>query len=104
MLRTELMKRAAKAGLAMPCMPIIPLTDKALRIERLQPPMKAGLIRLHNSQKTMIDQLSQWPNAAHDDGPDCLEMLHTNALHYGGGAMDAGSISVAAAANPTAGY
>ena len=105
LLRTELMKRAAKAGLAMPCMPVIPLTDKALRIERLQPPIKAGLIRLHNSQRTLIDQLQQWPRAAHDDGPDCLEMLHTHALQYGGSAMDAGSISVAAAgSDSTAGY
>lgn len=105
LLRTELMKRAAKAGLAMPCLPITPFTDKTLRIERLQPPMAAGLIRLHRSQKTLIDQLTQWPNAAHDDGPDCLEMLHTHALQYGGSAMDTGSIAVSAApVSPWAGY
>ena len=94
LLRTELMKRAAQQGLAMPCEPIIPLTDKMLRIERLQPPVKAGLIRLHNSQKTLIDQLQQFPNAAHDDGPDCLEMLYTNALHRSGGAYMGGGMSV----------
>lgn len=105
LLRTELMKRAAKAGLAMPCIPITPLTDKTLRIERLQPPMKAGLIRLHNSQGTLKDQLTQWPNAPHDDGPDCLEMLYTHALQYGGQAAGESQIATAAAGeNQTAGY
>lgn len=94
MLRTELMKRAAQAGLSMPCFPVQPIADKNLRIERLQPPIKAGLIRLHNSQKTLIDQLQQWPNAAHDDGPDCLEMLHTHTLEKAGGVFTGGGISV----------
>lgn len=104
LLRTELMKRAAKLGLAMPCMPIIPHTDKILRVERLQPPMKAGLIRLHNSQKTLIDQLQQWPNASHDDGPDCLEMLYTNALEKSGGLFTGGGIAVGAGASQMRGY
>lgn len=94
LLRTELMKRAAQRGLAMPCIPVTPFTDKTLRIERLQPPIKAGLIRLHNSQKTLIDQLQQWPQAAHDDGPDCLEMLWTGAVQHGGSALHAGGIQV----------
>jgi predicted phage terminase large subunit-like protein len=81
LLRTDLMKAAAKAGLAMPCIPIIPITDKNLRIERLQPPVNAGLIRFNIGQKILIDQLQQWPDADHDDGPDCLEMLWSAALH-----------------------
>lgn len=85
LLRTDLMKKAAQAGLAMPCVPIVPIADKNLRIERLQPPFAAGMIRLHVSQTTLITQLQQWPNADHDDGPDCLEMLWTNALAFGGG-------------------
>ncbi|MGR3760903.1 phage terminase large subunit [Roseobacteraceae bacterium NS-SX3] len=105
LLRTELMKRAARAGMAMPCYPVTPFADKTLRIERLQPPVAAGLIRLHSAQRTLIDQLIQWPNAAHDDGPDCLEMLYTHALKFGGSAMNAGSISVSAApSDPLAGY
>ncbi|WP_282093050.1 phage terminase large subunit [Epibacterium ulvae] len=94
LLRTELMKRAAKMGLAMPCLPVTPFADKNLRIERLQPPIKAGLVRLHNSQSTLIDQLTQWPNAPHDDGPDCLEMLYTHALQYGGSAGGGADIAV----------
>lgn len=104
LLRTELMKRAAKRGLAMPCMPVIPTTDKALRIERLQPPVKAGLIRLHISQKTLIDQMTQWPNAAHDDGPDCLEMLWSGALQYAGGLHTGGGLAISTGYEGMRGY
>jgi predicted phage terminase large subunit-like protein len=92
-LRTELMSRAAKAGIALPAIPVMPNTDKRLRIERLQPPFAAGLIRLHSSQSTLLEQLQQWPSAGHDDGPDALEMLWSGALQYGGG-IAGGSIGV----------
>lgn len=84
-LRTSLMSEAARQGVGISAVPITPVADKALRIERLQPPIAAGLIRLHQAQTTLIDQLQQWPNADHDDGPDCLDMLWQNALHYSGG-------------------
>ncbi|KQI67991.1 hypothetical protein AN189_13035 [Loktanella sp. 3ANDIMAR09] len=90
--RTELMKRAAVAGVAMPCIPVVPIADKLLRIERLQPPVSAGLIRFHSAHRTLIDQLQQFPTAAHDDGPDCLEMLWTLSLTYGSQACDASGI------------
>lgn len=85
-LRTSLMVDAAKAGVGISAVPVVPVGDKNLRIERLQPPIKAGLIRLHDSQTTLIDQLQQWPNADHDDGPDCLDMLWQHTLIYAGGA------------------
>ncbi|MCX2697063.1 phage terminase large subunit [Ochrobactrum chromiisoli] len=84
-LRTTLMTTAAKQGVGISAIPIIPNADKDLRIERLQPPTAAGLIRLNQTQQTLIDQLQQWPDADHDDGPDCLDMLWQNALHYSGG-------------------
>lgn len=84
-LRTSLMAEAAKQGVALPAVPITPHSDKNLRIERLQPPVAAGLIRFNANHSTMIDQLQQWPDADHDDGPDCLDMLWQNALRYAGG-------------------
>jgi predicted phage terminase large subunit-like protein len=42
--------------------------------------MANGLIRLHSSQHTLIEQLRHFPKADHDDGPDCLQMLWTLAL------------------------
>ncbi len=85
-LRTTLMATAAKQGVAISAVPITPIADKDLRIERLQPPIAAGLIRLNQTQQTLIDQLQQWPDADHDDGPDCLDMLWQNGLMYSGGA------------------
>jgi len=37
--------------------------------------MVNGLIRLHPSQHTLIEQLRHFPKADHDDGPDALHML-----------------------------
>ena len=61
-------------------------TDKLLRIESLQPHMANGLIRLHPSQTTLIDQLRHFPKADHDDGPDALQMLWVAATSFAMGA------------------
>lgn len=74
-LRTELIKRSAKAGIPVPARGVAPSADKLLRIESLQPHMVNGLIRLHSSQTTLIEQLRHFPKADHDDGPDALHML-----------------------------
>ncbi len=105
-LRTELMKSAAKAGLALPAYPVIPITDKNLRIERLQIPISEGTIRLHSSQKTLVDQLQQWPVADHDDGPDCLEMLWKHAIEMAATTLTATTIKTSAPASsgPLGGY
>jgi predicted phage terminase large subunit-like protein len=95
-LRTSLMVEAAKQGVGISAVPIIPAADKNLRIERLQPPIAAGLIRLNPTQTTLIEQLQQWPNGAHDDGPDTLDMLWQNTLFYAGGGA-AGQMQTASA-------
>ncbi|MCC4116360.1 phage terminase large subunit [Aromatoleum toluclasticum] len=74
-LYSELVKRAAARGIPVPARGVQPITDKLLRIESLQPHMANGLIRLHPSQTTLIDQLRHFPKADHDDGPDALQML-----------------------------
>lgn len=93
-LRTELMKKAALVNVMLPAIPVIPIADKALRIERLQPSVAAGLIRFNSAQTTLIQQLQQWPKADHDDGPDCLEMLYTGAVQYGGGGLTGDDILI----------
>jgi len=67
-----------------PARAVQPISDKLLRIETLQPHMANGLIRLHASQTTLIEQLRHFPKAAHDDGPDALEMLWAICQTYGG--------------------
>lgn len=74
-LKTELVKRAALRGIPVPARAVQPYSDKLLRIETLQPHMANGLIRLHPSQNTLIEQLRHFPKADHDDGPDALHML-----------------------------
>lgn len=81
---TELIKRAALLGVAFPAVPVVPITDKNLRIISLQPHIVNALIRLHRSQTTLIEQLKFWPEADHDDGPDALDMLRTIATQFGG--------------------
>ena len=88
-LRSELVKRSAARRVPVPARAVTPHTDKLLRIEALQPHMVNGLIRLHNSQTTLIDQLRHFPKADHDDGPDALAMLWNLALAGAGGSLTA---------------
>ena len=84
-LRSELVKRGAVRGVPIPARAVQPHADKLLRIESLQPHVANGLIRLHASQTTLIDQLRHFPKADHDDGPDALHMLWVAASTFGGG-------------------
>ncbi|EEZ5537900.1 hypothetical protein EY403_08335 [Shigella sonnei] len=80
-LRTELVKRSAQLGVPVPAIPVIPSSDKLLRIESLQPHIANGLIRFNQeTQSTLLDQLRHFPMADHDDGPDALHMLWSLAV------------------------
>ncbi len=74
-LYTELVKRGREMGVPIPARGIKQHTDKAMRIESMQPHIAHGTIRLHRSQTTLFEQLRHYPEADHDDGPDALEML-----------------------------
>ncbi len=74
-LYTELVKRSAQQRVPVPARAITPSTDKDLRVMSLQPHVKNGLIRLHHNQSVLKEQLGFYPEADHDDGPDCLHML-----------------------------
>ena len=82
-LRTELIKRSAAAGVPVPARALMPIADKVLRIESLQPHMHNGLLRMHTSQTTLIDQFRHFPKADHDDGPDMVQMLWMLAVTGG---------------------
>ena len=49
-------------------------TDKVMRLQGLQPLMTTGTIKFSRRHTLLLDQLRQFPNGAHDDGPDALEM------------------------------
>lgn len=82
-MRQQLLVRSVKAGVPVPAMGVKPHADKELRIEGIQPYAAQGLIRLHPSQTTLVEQLRHWPKADHDDGPDALEMLFKLASRGG---------------------
>ncbi|MBF0094383.1 MAG: phage terminase large subunit, partial [Alphaproteobacteria bacterium] len=87
--RTQLVALSAQRGCPVPAMPILSSTDKGMRIESIQPHVFNGLIRLHPSQSVLLEQLRFYPQHAHDDGPDALEMLWRLVQ---GGASQAGAI------------
>ena len=91
-LYSELVKRAAARGIPVPARGVQPISDKLLRIESIQPHVKNGLIRLHPSQTTLIEQLRHFPKADHDDGPDALQMLWMAATTMGASASGFQSI------------
>lgn len=83
--RTELVKRSAAAGVPVPAVPLIPHTDKDLRIESLSPHVNNGLILFHVGHTVLNTQVRHWPEAEHDDGPDALHMLWMLAVSRAGG-------------------
>ncbi len=84
-LKTELVKRSAKEHRHVPARGVHPIVDKGLRIESLQPHVANGLIRFRQNQSVLLEQLRFWPEADHDDGPDCLHMLWALAASGAGG-------------------
>ena len=90
--RDELVTRGQEQGLFLPVEGFRPLTDKLLRIQRLQPHVKNGVIRFSMKHKTLIQQLLNFPKGDHDDGPDALEMAFSLAEEIAGGAPEFVSI------------
>jgi predicted phage terminase large subunit-like protein len=73
--KDQLIKEGARRQIYLPVEGVRPVSDKKLRITKLQPHIKNGLIRFRRDQRILLDQLKYFPKASHDDGPDALEML-----------------------------
>ncbi|WP_198086617.1 phage terminase large subunit [Variovorax sp. E3] len=84
-MRGTLVTRSAAEGVPVPALPVIPHTDKDLRIESLSPHVYNKLIRFYQAHSVLNSQLRHWPEADHDDGPDALEMLWKLAVSRAGG-------------------
>jgi len=72
--KDEVAKRSAAAGFYLNLREIRTIKNKELRIQSIQPTVNNGYVKFHRNQRVLIDQLENWPKAAHDDGPDALEM------------------------------
>jgi predicted phage terminase large subunit-like protein len=75
--KDNVFKEGNKRGIYPPIEGVRPVTDKILRINKLQPHIKNGVIRFRRNQTTLLEQLKYFPKASHDDGPDALEMVFT---------------------------
>lgn len=68
-------------------------TNKIVRIRRLGPLLAQRRLRFHArspSTRLLVDQLRDFPIAAHDDGPDALEMAIALAAELSAGVEDDG--------------
>jgi len=78
LLADDMVEACTRAG--MPMLPIYKITNtisKQVRIRRLTPWLSQGKIRFKGGSpgaKLLVEQLRDFPNAGHDDGPDALEM------------------------------
>lgn len=83
--KDQVVKEGAKRGIYLAVNGVRPNTDKTLRISKLQPHIKNGLIRFRRRDRILLDQLKYFPKADHDDGPDALEMLFSLISSGGNG-------------------
>jgi predicted phage terminase large subunit-like protein len=68
---------ASVRGLEFPIEPIDSRVNKDVRIRRIGPVLHVGKIRFKKGSPgavMLVEQLREFPNAEHDDGPDALEM------------------------------
>ena len=72
-LKEELAKASAKAGLYLPIEEVQQTSDKVMRVQTLQPDVKNKYFKFKRRHKRLLEQLTQFPMGAHDDGPDALE-------------------------------
>ena len=78
-LKEQLARESARQGLYLPIQGVRSTEDKTMRVETLQPDVKNGYILFRKDQTLLLQQLSQFPLGAHDDGPDALEGARTLA-------------------------
>ena len=76
-LKDLLVAESTAERVAVPVAGITPQYAKEIRIQSLEPHVHNGVIRFHASQTMLLDQLADWPQAPHDDGPDALDMAFT---------------------------
>ncbi|WP_457571298.1 phage terminase large subunit [Desulfovulcanus sp.] len=72
--RQILVEKSTKARVPVPAIPLTNNMAKEIRIESLGPHVENSVILFNPAHTTLIDQLTFYPLADHDDGPDALEM------------------------------
>jgi len=80
----DLERRIVAHGRRLPVHKITSRSNKQSRIASLEPYIKHGNIRFCRKHKQLLDQLTQFPLAKNDDGPDALEMAIQATKEKGG--------------------
>jgi predicted phage terminase large subunit-like protein len=73
----EFVRVGRERGVQMPVVPVEDMTPKPVRIRRIGPFLARREMRFKNNSpgtKLLVDQLMDFPNGDHDDGPDALDM------------------------------
>ena len=77
----ELVREATLQGVSVPLNHAPNSIDKDMRIMSLEPYINQQKIQFNREHATLIEQLTHYPEADHDDAPDALEMLWRAAQH-----------------------
>lgn len=70
----DLKHRLCQKGLRTSVKAVHHSTQKQARIFSLEPYITQGILRFDSKHQTLLQQLTQYPMAKNDDGPDALEM------------------------------
>lgn len=89
LLADELTRRSNERGLYMQVEPVVHTSDKVARIQGLQPLVRSGTLQFSRRHGLLLEQLKLFPKAAHDDGPDALEMAVAAARSKHNGKIEA---------------
>jgi len=77
LLADDINRQAAEQGVIMPLYTLDNQVNKLVRIRRLTPLLSQGKLRFKGGSpgaRLLVEQLRDFPNGDHDDGPDALEM------------------------------
>ncbi|MEO0588132.1 MAG: phage terminase large subunit, partial [Planctomycetota bacterium] len=74
LLKEQVKSAAAGMGLRVYVTGVKNSANKHARIQLLEPVVMQGKLRFNRAHTVLLEQLRQFPLAAHDDGPDALEM------------------------------
>ncbi|KAK3606844.1 hypothetical protein CHS0354_018438 [Potamilus streckersoni] len=80
----QLRRISLTEGCPVPVIPVIPKDSKDSRIMSVLPFVRSGHIRFLHSHTALTEQIRNWGQGSHDDGPDALSMLWKQAFTAAG--------------------
>lgn len=82
LMASDLRHKSAKAGVDVRVMEIQNTMAKTDRIQKLRPFVLEGSLLFNKHDRNFLNQLTQFPMAAHDDGPDAVVMAMQAGIMY----------------------